>query len=527
MITGDQSEVIDFLSRPSTHAGDAVEVVGTHASVVFLAGARAWKLKRAVKYDYLDFSTAERRKTLCEAEVRLNRRTAPSIYHRAVPVTREDDGSLAIDGSGAPVDWLVEMSRFSQDALLDRLASRGALTVELMRPLGAEIAAFHASAASSAAHGGADGLAAVIDGNAAAFAREAAGVLEPALAASVTAGARRLLDRCRGLLDRRRQDGFVRQCHGDLHLRNIVLLDGKPTLFDGIEFNDDLACIDVLYDLSFLLMDLWRRRLPRHANEVFNGYLSETGDLEGLPLLPLFLSCRAAIRAKTSATAAGLEQDAARRRDLEGLAREYLRMAQTLLEAAPPRLIAVGGLSGSGKSTLARALAPRVGAVPGAVVLRSDEIRKRMSGVPELTRLGPAGYSDQMSRRVYDVVIEQALAVTTGGHGAIADAVFAHPDDRRGVEQHAARAGVPFVGIWLDAPERVMLDRLASRTADVSDADTRILRMQLARGTGEIAWHRLDASRGAAEVQEQASTLLERVTARSSPRDARDSTDVR
>ena len=192
------------------------------------------------------------------------------------------------------------------------------------------------------------------------------------------------LDRRGALLDARRDADFVRQCHGDLHLRNIVLLDGRPTLFDGVEFNDKISCTDVLYDLTFLLMHLWRRRLPRHANEVWNQYLTDTGDLKGLPLLPLFLSCRAAVRAKTSATAARFQDDAARRRELQDLARKYLTMAEGLLHPARPCLVAIGGLSGSGKSTLALSLAPSVGAVPGAVVLRSDEIRKRLGGVPTL-----------------------------------------------------------------------------------------------------------------------------------------------
>ena len=186
------------------------------------------------------------------------------------------------------------------------------------------------------------------------------------------------------MLERRRESGFVRQCHGDLHLRNIVLLDGRPTLFDGVEFNDEIACTDVLYDLAFLLMDLWRRRLPRHANTVWNRYLVETADFDGVSLLPLFLSCRAAVRAKTSATAAQLQHDVQRRNELEGMAREYLAMAERLLHPPHPCLVAVGGFSGSGKSTLALSLAPSVGAVPGAVVLRSDETRKRLCGVPLL-----------------------------------------------------------------------------------------------------------------------------------------------
>ena len=358
MITQDQTEIVEFLASPRAHDGAAVERIETHASIVFLAGTNAWKLKRAVRYDYLDFSTADRRRAMCEAELRINRRTAPDLYRRVVAVTREPDGSLALGGQGVAVDWVLEMARFDQDGLFDRLAAKGTLDLGLMRPLSSAIARFHQAAETRRDHGGKSGMAWVIDGNAAGFNEQGAGVLDGALCATVTSESRRALERVGALLDARQRDGRVRQCHGDLHLRNIVLIDGHPTLFDAIEFNDEIACIDVLYDLAFLLMDLWRRRLPRHANAVWNGYLGETLDLEGLPLLPLFLSCRAAVRAKTSATAAALQDDVTRRDELRDLARAYLDMAGQLLHPPRPALVAVGGLSGSGKSALAAAVAP-------------------------------------------------------------------------------------------------------------------------------------------------------------------------
>ena len=286
------------------------------------------------------------------------------------------------------------MNRFPQDALFDRLAASGELALDLMPPLADAIATFHAGAQPRTDHGGKTGMKWVIDGNAGGFVEFGAGFLGRSACDRVMADTYLELERRAALLDARRQSGFVRQCHGDLHLRNIVLLDGRPTLFDGVEFNDEIACTDVFYDLAFLLMDLWRRHLPRHANVVMNRYLSETSDAEGLSLLPLFLSCRASVRAKTSATAARLQSDAGERERLQSLATEYLAMAGELLHPPRPSLIAIGGFSGSGKSTLALSLAPRIGAVPGAVVLRSDEIRKRLSGVflsntstPAATRL--------------------------------------------------------------------------------------------------------------------------------------------
>ena len=508
VITEDQTEVIDFLASSATHGGAAVERIDTHTAVVFLAGTRAWKLKRAVRYDYLDFSTRELRKICSDAEVRLNRRTAPSLYRGVVAVTRQRDGSLALGGPGTPVDWLVEMNRFAQEALFDRLAESGRLDFALMAPLAAAIARFHLAAWPRTDHGGKQGMDWVIDGNAAAFAEFGPGVLEPSACFRVTDDACTELDRRGALLDARRGAGFVRQCHGDLHLRNIVLLDGQPTLFDAVEFNDEIACVDVLYDLAFLLMDLWRRRLPRHANAVWNGYLADTGDFDGICLMPLFLSCRAAVRAKTSATAARLQRGRERTAELQQLAREYLAMAEHLLHPPRPQLVAVGGLSGTGKSTLALGLAPSIGGVPGAVALRSDEIRKRSCGVSPLDRLGPEGYTRDVSDRVYAALAARADLIVRAGHSVIVDAVYARPADRRAIERVATDAHVPFTGLWLDAPEPVLLERVQHRRHDPSDADAAVIRLQRSQDTGAIEWRRLDASPSPAAVLSSATACL-------------------
>jgi aminoglycoside phosphotransferase family enzyme/predicted kinase len=494
MITESQTAIIEFLAAPSTHGGSPVERIETHASIVFLAGARAYKLKRAVRFDYLDFSTSERRRSLCELEVRLNRRTAPELYRGVVAVTRLDDGSYALGGNGSPVDWLVEMNRFPQEALFDRLASVGALGIDLMSPLAVAIANFHKTAGHRSDHGGKAGMSWVIEGNAAGFAEFGRACLDPSIADRMTDDARRELEQRAETLERRRESGFVRQCHGDLHLRNIVLLDGRPTLFDGVEFNDEIACTDVFYDLAFLLMDLWRRRLPQHANTLWNRYLAETADFDGVSLVPLFLSCRAAVRAKTSATAAQLQRDSQSRTELEGMAREYLAMAEQVLHPPHPCLVAVGGFSGSGKSTLALGLAPSVGAVPGAAVLRSDETRKRLCGVPVLQRLGPEEYSSHLSERVYATVAEQAALVLRAGQSVVVDAVYARAADRRAIEQVAEAASAPFIGLWLDAPESFLIDRIARRRNDASDADADVVRMQRVQDISDIRWSRLDAA---------------------------------
>ncbi len=278
MIVEDQHELIEFLSQPSAYPApvDAVERIDTHSATVFLVGPHAYKLKRAVRYDYLDFSTLARRRTFCEAEVALNRRTAPALYLGVVPVTREQEGRLAIGGAGEPIDWLVFMRRFPDDQLFDRLAARGALEVGLMPLLARAIARLHATAEQRPDKGGVDGLRWVVDGNEQGLTEQGAGVLDEALCARVIERSRTALDRHAPLLETRRQRGCVRVCHGDLHLGNIVLLDREPVLFDAVEFNDDISCIDVLYDAAFVLMDLWRLDLRPHANELFNTYVSES-----------------------------------------------------------------------------------------------------------------------------------------------------------------------------------------------------------------------------------------------------------
>ncbi len=510
MSLGDQAEVIAFLSSPSTHGGAAVERIETHSAIVFLAGDRAWKLKLAVRYDYLDFTGVEHRKELCEAEVRINRRAAPALYRGVVEVTRQADGSLALGGSGEPVDWVVEMTRFDQNDLFDRLAARGALDLALMRPLAGAIAELHAGAQRRADHGGKAGMSWVIEGNALDFAARGGGVLDPMRGAELTSESRRWIDRFSELLEARRAEGFVRQCHGDLHLRNIVLFDSRPTLFDAVEFNDEIACIDVWYDMAFLLMDLWKRGLRRHANVVWNAYLFEAEDFGGLPLVPFFLSCRAAVRAKTSLVASQVQSRPERRAPLEDAAREYLTLGLSLLRPPPPTLVAIGGFSGTGKSTVARELAPWIGAAPGAVVLRSDQARKRMHGVDELARLGPEAYTLETSRRVYDLLRERSAQAIAAGAATIADAVFARPDERAAIEEVARSTGVPFVGLWLEAPERVLLERVRGREQDASDADAAVVRRQLAQNGEQSSWHRIDAAADLEVVSARALAVLRR-----------------
>ena len=505
----DQVDVIRLLADANTHGVDIVERIDTHASIVFLAGTRALKLKRAVKYDYLDFSTPALRHRSCEAELRINRRLAPALYRRVLPVVRTASGTLALGGAGVPVDWVIEMTRFDQNALLDRMAADGRLDLALMGPLAEEIASFHESSTVHVDHGGEAGIRRVIDGDAAGFRELASQGLDPAACDALTSAARAALRTCAPVLESRRLAGFVRVCHGDLHLGNIVLWDGRPTLFDAIEFNDDIACIDVLYDLSFLLMDLWQRSLPAHANAVLNAYLRETPDFDGLAALPLFLSCRAAIRAKTTATAAAVQTTTEAQRVMRARAADYLALAQRLLQRTGPLVVAIGGLSGSGKSTTARALAPSLGMAPGAIVLRSDDIRKRLWGVSPLTKLDAAAYTPEMSARVYQALADGAASVVASGHSVIVDAVFAQAADRAAIERAARGAGAAFAALWLDAPEHVLIERVAHREADASDATADVVRMQCAQAAGDVRWPHVDAAADLDQVRRRVHASLQ------------------
>jgi uncharacterized protein len=267
-----QAKVLDFLGRPEAYdpSPTTVERIETHISVVFLAGAFAYKVKRAVKYNFVDFSTLERRRIACLNELRVNRRTAAQLYLEVLPVTAEANGELRLGGEGEAVEWVLKMRRFDQAALYDRMAEEGRLALDSMPRLAETIAAFHASADRVLSPGLAvASLDGVLGDNASIFAAHPESI-RPQAAEALAAASRESLAALAPLLEARARGGYVRHCHGDLHLRNIVAIESAPVLFDAIEFDDRLATIDVLHDLAFLLMDLGKRGLKAHANAVLN-----------------------------------------------------------------------------------------------------------------------------------------------------------------------------------------------------------------------------------------------------------------
>jgi len=290
-----QDEVFRFLADPATHDGAAVKRVDTHAAAVFLAGAAAYKVKRAVKFPFLDFSTRAKRKAALEAEIVANRPFAPDLYCEIIPITRRN-AALALGGRGEALEWALKMHRFDEEATLDRLAERGRIDATLIEALARAVAAAHARSPVVDASPWIAALGDYIEQNDSAL-RERVDLFDPNAVAALTAKSRAALARVRPLLLARGTEGLVRRGHGDLHLGNIALIDDRPVPFDALEFDPVVASGDVLYDLGFLLMDLVERKLPGAANLVLNVYLAATRrptDLDALAALPLFMSLRAA-----------------------------------------------------------------------------------------------------------------------------------------------------------------------------------------------------------------------------------------
>lgn len=479
-------------------AGKNYERIDTHAATVLLHGRTAWKLKRPVRFGYLDFSTADRRHAALQRELDLNRRTAPALYHGLRAVRRDQDGTLTLDGAGTAVEWLLEMQRFPDRALLAHLADAGMLDDRLLIRLADTLHAFHEDAQVVLGGDGAARLARVVDGNAASIAA-CSGVLDPGRADPLIERQRRLIRRFAPLLDARAEAGRIRVGHGDLHLANIALIDGEPVPFDCLEFDEALASTDLLYDLAFLLFDLWHRGLRREANLVFNRYMDlSPADEPGAALIPLFVSIRATIRAHVAAATAGQT----------GEALDLLAFAEAALTPSRPMLLAIGGLSGTGKSSLARALGD-LGGVPGARILRSDVLRKRLAGVPSETRLPPASYTQEASAAVYHALGKAVAGALADERSAIADAVFGGEDERRAMAVLAERAGVRFLGIWLEAPQDVRLARVDGRIGDASDAGRAVAAAQSGHAPGGLdGWTVLDAARPLAALVTDARPLL-------------------
>jgi len=498
----DQEDVIEFLKHGKAYGQDVhkVKLIETHISCVFVTAQYVYKLKRAVRYPYLDFSTLEKRKYFCEQEIKINKRTAPDLYLGVAAVVRHGDGfmivdSAEIDENDAVQDYLVKMRPFDEATLFHHQIKAGTINRALIENLSKIIADFHQQAMSCDVNG-ASITKDIVENNRLCFNGLNLGRdVRDRVLRTLDLTDKEVLRVESGLVERG-LNGYVRRCHGDLHLRNICIYKNQPTLFDAIEFNDGFSIIDVFYDLAFLLMDLDFSGQRRLANICLNSYMDQTGDWGGLTVLPLFLSMRAAIRCHVNYTIIHNQHDQSPddllqlKKDASG----YLDNAFDYLQNSPPRLIAVGGLSGSGKSRLARELAPFVGTPPGARVIRSDVMRKILSGVSLHKKLSRDGYTVRMTEKTYQACFDATEQTLKTDRSVVFDAVFGKPEERKLVERLASDLNIPFTGLWLDAPLEIRQQRARDRINNVSDAGAQVLKKQMMMDTGIIDWFQIDSS---------------------------------
>ncbi|MFQ3680359.1 MAG: AAA family ATPase [Pseudanabaenaceae cyanobacterium] len=459
------------------------DLLQTHISYVVLAGDWAYKLKKPVNFGFLDFSTLAQRQHFCQEELRLNRRLAADLYVGVVPIFQEGDRYVLGEGTGEPVEYAVKMHRFRQEDLWLAWFEAGKLTAAHMVDIADRLAEFHRTAATNeyiARFGTAAALQAVANDNYQATERYVGRAQTAEQLAATKAATDRLFAEQEPRFAARVQQGKIRECHGDVHLKNICWFGGKVQIFDCIEFNEPFRFSDVLYDAAFLAMDLDFRGRPDLANVFLNRYLTVTGDYEGVPLLSLFLSLRAYVRAKvTSFLLDDPAMDGATQAQAQAEAAAYYRLAAAYLQPRPPQVYATVGLSGSGKSTLAQALAAQV----GAIWLRSDVIRKHLAGVPLLARGGDDLYTPERTARTYQRLLELAQLLTAAGWSVVLDAKYDRVALRQELTQALIPEGLPVTFLVCQAPVEVLTQRLQARTAagtDVADATVDLLAAQQA-----------------------------------------------
>jgi uncharacterized protein len=509
-----QNEALAFLERLPSDDPNRSEVkrIDTHANIIFLVGSQAYKVKRAVKFPFLDYSTLPLREEACKAEITYNKPNAPQIYCVALPITCESDGKLTLNGTGSPVEWVVQMNRFERANELDVLAGDAQIPDVLSNQLADMMVDAHREAPQRSGSGFHAELASYVEQNNAAF-REHPDLFPSEQVRHLTETSRSVLGSLHELILLRGEQGYVRRCHGDAHLRNIVLIEDKPVLFDAVEFSDAIATGDILYDLAFLLMDLWERNQHRAANRVFNRYLDMSvsgAHATGLAALPFYLMMRAAIRSKIAASTALAQTDQELKRAQQALAKTYFQYALSFLDPSQPKLVAVGGLSGTGKTTLAYDIAPAIGRAPGARVLRTDVIRKRLLNIPLSDKAPPAAYTLEASQEVYRTLDATIQAVLSAGHSAIYDAVFAAETERDKVQSISAHVEADFLGLWLTAPMDILKNRVAARAGDASDATVDVIDRQLGYDTGSMFWSEIDASGSRSKTADLARRALEK-----------------
>lgn len=501
--------------RAYSHPVESVTLVETHISWVLLTGTYAYKIKRPVKYPFVDLTSMERRAFFCHEELRLNRRFAPELYLDVCPITL-DSGLARVSGEGEVIEHAVRMRQFDREEELDRLLASGRIAPEELERFGRDLAQVHAQlpAAAPEDRWGQPQVVRELIARNIEECRQARVPLEgdaqgagPAQALMVQVEA--LEERLAG----RRAAGRIRECHGDLHSRNIVRSGSRLVAFDCIEFEPAFRWIDVAEEVAFLLADLEAQEHGLHANAFLRGYLSGSGDYELCRLLPVYQAHRALIRAKVSALRAAedpREAEAGRR-----ACEAYLEVARCALAPKRPALVLMSGLSGSGKTWLAARLAPAL----DAVHLRSDVERKRLAGLDEHartdSRLGQGLYSQRVSESVYRHLAESAEHVLAGGMTVIVDATFGRREDRALFKQLATKLSVPLTLLECHAPRDVLRKRVAERHergSDASEADLKVLEWQethTERWQPEEGIRRIEVNTGASEPDPSVPQLVE------------------
>jgi len=465
-----------FYPHPVT---EPIQLIQTHVSYVLLTGDYAYKVKKPVNFGFLDFSTLERRQHFCGEEFRMNQPHAPEIYLEVLPITETDD-KLVLGGTGQPVEYVLKMCQFPQDTLFIELFEQGKLTEAQMEELGRVVAQFHSKTETNdyiLSFGEVEKIREAIDENYQQTQKYIGGPQTQQQFDETKQFTDAFFTQRQDLFAERRDNKSIRECHGDLHLRNICLWHDKIQLFDRIEFNEPFRFVDVMYDVAFAVMDLEARGRKDLGNAFLNTYVEQTGDWEGLQVLPLYLSRQAYVRAKVTSF---LLDDPAVPDEAKQAARQvasdYYKLAWDYTKINQGQLILMSGLSGSGKTTVARYLARQL----GAIHLRSDAVRKHLAGIPLDQAGGDQLYTSAMSQKTYGRLLELGIKLASQGFPVILDAKY----DRQGTRQEAIALiqghQLPVKIIHCTAPEKVLRDRLLSRTGDISDATADLLTQQQA-----------------------------------------------
>lgn len=465
------------------HPVSEFRLIETHISWVLLTGNYAYKIKRPVDLGFLDFSTLEKRRFYCEEELRLNRRLAPDLYLDVVPIT----GSVEkpqLAGTGPVIDYAVKMRQFPPAAQFDALLERNALTASHVEALADAVAAFHAAApraAAASAFGTAQTVIAPMLENFRQIRPLLTDADDIARLERIRDWTDRAAERMGAVLAERRDHGFIRECHGDLHLGNVAWIDGKPLIFDCIEFNPALRWIDVISETAFTVMDLISRAHLELAVRFLNRYLEQTGDYAGLALLPLYAVYRALVRCKVECIRAS-QMPSHDQPDSTPRHRAYMQLAERLMTTRPTPLIITHGLSGSGKTTVSTALCERL----GAIRVRSDVERKRLHAMAALERqsggLNTGIYTAEASSRTYAHLKSLAEHGLDAGFPVVVDAAFLKRDQRERFAALAAQRQIPFVIVDCQSPRDVLEARLLGRAkaaTDASDAGLEVLAHQI------------------------------------------------